>query len=64
MSIANEIQINIYSSDSITLINYFSSARKAVEHFNVTKERILRHARNGNLFLNEWILSIGSKDNK
>lgn len=62
MSLANGSQIDIYSSDDNTLINSFSSARKAAMHFNVTKDRRLRYARSGGLFLNKWILCIKPKN--
>lgn len=50
--------IYIYSPDKITLINSLSSARKAAEEFNVSKDTILRYVRNGKLFKKQWILSI------
>jgi group I intron endonuclease len=62
MSLANGFQIDVYSSDGNTLINSFSSARKAALHFKVSKERILRYARSGKLFLNKWILCIKPKN--
>lgn len=62
MSIANGFQINVYSSDGITLIESFSSVRNATKHFDISKESILKYARNGKLFKNEWILSIQLKE--
>ena len=79
MSIANGTQINVFSSDRATLLNTFSSSRKASRrdpsgmqsllkinlaalHFNVSKDMIMRYARSGKLFKNEWILSIETKN--
>jgi len=56
----SEIQgttIYVYSPDKITLINSLSSARKAAEEFNVSKDTILKYAKNGKLFKDKWILS-------
>jgi hypothetical protein len=58
----NRTQINVYSSDGTTLVNSFSSARKAAEYFNLTKERILKYTRNGKLFLDKGIFSTGPKN--
>jgi hypothetical protein len=62
MSIANGTQINVFSSDKATLLNTFSSSRKAALHFNVFKNMIIRYVRSGKLFKNEWILSIETKN--
>lgn len=62
ISITKGCKINVYSSDQNTLINSFSSARKAAKYFNVTKETILKYARDGKLFKDQWILSIESKN--
>jgi len=40
-----------------TLVNTFSSARKAAEYFHCTHVTILRYIRNNKLFQNQWILS-------
>jgi group I intron endonuclease len=47
MSIANGTQINVFSSDRATLLNTFSSSRKAALHFNVSKDIIIKYARSG-----------------
>ena len=57
MSITKGTAIYIYSPDNSSLINTFSSARKALE-FNVDKETILKYARDSNLiFKDKWKLS-------
>lgn len=54
--------IYIYSPSSeenkITLVNSLPSARKAAEEFNVSKDTILKYAKNGKLFKDKWILSL------
>lgn len=49
--------IYVYSPDKMTLINSFSSARKAAEEFNVSKDTILKYTKDGKLFKEQWILS-------
>lgn len=49
--------IYVYSSDGITLINTFSSARKAVKFLRCSHPTILTYTRNGKLFKGKWILS-------
>jgi group I intron endonuclease len=49
--------IFVYSSDNNLLINSFPSSRKAALHFHVSKDSILRYAKNGKLFKEQWILS-------
>jgi group I intron endonuclease len=49
----------IYQYDSHgSLVNTFSSARKAALHFKCSQNSILKYARNGNIFKDKWILSI------
>jgi len=45
ISISKGISIYVYSFDGFILINTFISARKAVEHFNVHHQLILRHTK-------------------
>jgi len=40
------------------LMNTFSSATKAGEFFNRSHKTILKYTKNGELFQNQWILSI------
>jgi len=56
MSIANGTAIYVYDSKG-TLVNTFSSARKAGKFFDCSYSIILRFARNGLLFKEEWKLS-------
>jgi hypothetical protein len=57
MSIAKGTTIYVYSSDGITLMNTFTSAREAAKFFNVEHGSILRNAKSGKLFQDKWILS-------
>jgi NADH-ubiquinone oxidoreductase chain 4 len=57
MSIAKGTTIYVYSPDKSTLINTFISARKAAEFFNTNHRIILKHAKNGLLFKEQWIFS-------
>jgi group I intron endonuclease len=50
--------IFVYSSNKKTLLNTFYSARKAAEHFNTSHSIILKHARNGTLYKEQWIFSM------
>jgi group I intron endonuclease len=52
--------IFVYSSDNL-LINSFESARKAAKYFNCDHKTILKYAKNGQLFKDEWVLSINLK---
>lgn len=47
--------IYVYDTQS-TLVNTFSSARKAAEYFNVNKGTILSYSKNGKIFQDKWIL--------
>jgi group I intron endonuclease len=40
-----------------TLLNTFSSARKAAEHFNTSHITIMKYVRNGNIFKDKWKFS-------
>jgi hypothetical protein len=40
-----------------SLLNTFTSARKAKLHFKCSKTTILKYARNGNIFKDKWKLS-------
>lgn len=57
LSIAKGTTIYIYSSDGKTLINTFSSARKASEFFGTNHHNILNHAKNKKIFKEQWLLS-------
>jgi hypothetical protein len=41
-----------------SLVNSFSSARKAAEHFKSSHPTIVRYVKNGQLFQDKWKLSI------
>jgi len=51
--------IYIYDSQGI-FVNTFPSARKAAEFFNCGFPTILKHAKDGKLFKNQWVLSTSS----
>jgi group I intron endonuclease len=57
MSTAQGTNIYVYSSDKSTLINTFSSANKAAEFFNCHYQTVLKYAKNGGIFKNQWFLS-------
>ena len=57
MSSAQGTAIYVYSSDKSTLINTFSSANKAAEFFNCHYQTVLKYAKNGGIFKNQWFLS-------
>jgi len=40
-----------------TLLNSFSSGRKAAEHFECSESTIMKYSRNGLVFKGHWILS-------
>jgi hypothetical protein len=48
--------IYVYDSQG-TLVNTFSSARKAAEYFYCCHKTIKRYSINGKLFKEQWILS-------
>lgn len=48
--------IFVYDSDG-SLVNSFESARKAAEELNCDHKTILRYAKSGELFRDQWILS-------
>lgn len=48
--------IYVYDTQG-TLVNTFSSANKAAEHFNSSHPTIAKYAKNNNLFKNYWYLS-------
>jgi len=50
--------IYVYSSDRLTLLNTFLSARKAGEHFKVDHKTISKYVKSGKPFKDEWILSL------
>jgi group I intron endonuclease len=56
MSIAKGTAIYVYDTQG-SLENTFNSARKAAEHFGCSYPTILKFAKNGLLFKEEWILS-------
>jgi len=58
ISIANGTAIYVYTSDKSTLVNTFTSARKAGLYFNVDKKTIINYAKTGKLFKEQWFLSI------
>ena len=58
ISAANGTTVYVYSSDGSTLINTFSSARNAAQHFNCGKNTILRYIKSAKLFKEKYILSI------
>jgi group I intron endonuclease len=45
-----------------TLVNTFSSARKAAEHFNSNHSTILKYVKNENLFRGKWRLTFSAKE--
>jgi len=48
----------IYVHDSEgSLVNTFSSARKAAEHYNSSHSTIIKHVKNNKLFQSKWFLS-------
>jgi len=57
MSIAQGYTIYVYTADKSRLLYTFSFVRKAALHFDVFKDSILKYARNGELYKNEWIIS-------
>ena len=57
MSIAKGTPIFVYSLDKSSLINTFTSAKKAREFFKTDHCVILNHARNGLIFKGKWFLS-------
>jgi len=56
MSIAKGTAIYVYDSQG-TLVNSFSSARKAAEALESNYYTILKYAKNGNIFKDKWKLS-------
>lgn len=52
--------IFVYDSQG-SLVNTFSSARKAAEHFNSTHSTIIRYVKNNKLFQDKWVLSFFEK---
>lgn len=56
MSVAKGTSIYVYSSDKSTLINTFTSARKASEYFNCAHTTIIKHVRNGLISKGGWFL--------
>ena len=56
ISIIKGTPIFVYSKDNL-LVNSFSSARKAGEHYKCAHTTITRYLNSGKLFLGEWILS-------
>ena len=55
--------IFVYDSQG-SLVNSFTSARKAALHFDVSKNTILKYAQNGQIFKEQWILSISLREKK
>jgi group I intron endonuclease len=53
--------IYVYSSDGVTLLNTFTSARRAQEFLGSSQITILKYAKNGVLFKDKWILSTNLK---
>lgn len=47
-----------------SLIDSFSSARKAAEFFNTNHQAIMRYIRNGEIFKEQWFLSSSLISNK
>src|SRR5690606_3402070 len=72
LSVAKGTAIYQYSSDLSTIINKFSSARRAAprrgtpcgraplgaEYFNISRPTILKYAHSRKIFQDKWILSI------
>jgi len=56
MSVAKGTAIYVYDSNG-TLVNTFSSGRKAAEHFDCSHPTILKYSINGLVFKGQWILS-------
>jgi len=63
ISIKKGTSIYVYCGEGLTLINSFTSAKKAGEYFNVSYNTIFTYAKSGKLLLrkNEWILSTSNK---
>jgi group I intron endonuclease len=61
ISISKGTSIFVYRSEELTYINSFPSAIKAGEHFNVSYHTILKYAKSGKLFKNEWTLFTSKK---
>lgn len=57
IGIANGTTIYVYSSDKSTIVNSFSSATKAAEHFKCHRQTIINYTKSGKLFKDLWILS-------
>ena len=55
MSIVKGTAIYVYDTQG-TLVNTFSSARKAAEVLGTNNHTIMKYARNGNIFKNKWKL--------
>lgn len=56
MSVAKGRTIYVYDKES-TLVNTFSSARKAALHFKVDKNTILKYVNSKEIFQEKWIFS-------
>jgi group I intron endonuclease len=54
--------IYVYNADKSLLVKSFPSARKAAEHFNSNHSTIKKYALNGEIFKEEWILSLSAKE--
>jgi group I intron endonuclease len=54
--------IYVYNVDKSLLVNSFPSARKAAEHFNCNHSTIKKYTLNGEIFKEEWILSLSANE--
>lgn len=61
ISIAKGVRIYVYSSNKCTILNSFSSSRKAAEFFKCSHPTINIYVKNGKLFKKQWILSLYKK---
>jgi phosphoglycolate phosphatase-like HAD superfamily hydrolase len=61
MSIAKGTAIFVYDLDG-TLVNSFTSARKAAEFIDCSHVTILKHIKNNKLFQGKWRLTLSAKE--
>jgi group I intron endonuclease len=57
MNIIKGTAIYVYDTQG-SLVNIFYSARNAAEYFNSHHQTIMKYVRNGEIFKEQWILSI------
>jgi group I intron endonuclease len=64
LSILKGTTIYVYSFDGLTLIDTFTSARKAAIHYKVDKKTIISYTKSGKLFKKQWILSTSERSSE